>query len=242
MSVCSYEQYSRDLGTWGLGAGESVGPKSQVPSPSPGPQSPSGERSELRKDFVVIRLVPCVVEDFAVAHDAVLVDDEDGPPRDAFEADHVLIEDAVVANDLLVEIAQEGKRQLLMVVKRLQREERIDTDAVHHGGRLTEPRQGIAKRAHLPGTDRAEGGREKGQYHGLAAPLAQRDGLAVLSGQREIRGLRSDVDRHEASIKLVIRFGRPLHKTRRFGLAFLFGGGSKPPTLSPSHTLIGASP
>src|SRR5713101_1619868 len=147
---------------------------------------PLSERSERRKDLAVIRLVPRVVEDFAVAHDAVLVDDEDGPPRDAFEADHVFVEDAVVANDRLVEIAQEGKRQLLMIVKRLQRKERIDTDAVHLGGRLTQPRQGIAKRAHLLGTDRAEGGREKGQYHRLAALLAQGDRLAVLSGQGEI--------------------------------------------------------
>src|SRR6185295_10044228 len=107
----------------------------QSPSP-PVPQPPLSERSERAENLVVIRLVPRVVEDFAVAHDAVLVDDEDGPPGDALEADHVLVEDAVVANDLLVEIAEEGKRQLLMILKGLQREERVDADAVHLGARL----------------------------------------------------------------------------------------------------------
>src|SRR6266850_3039762 len=116
---------------------------------------PLRERSERAEDLVVIRLVPRVVEDFAVPHDALLVDDEDGPLGDALEAYHVFVEDAVVANDLLVEVAQEGKRQLLMILKRLQGEERIDTDAVHLAARLAQPRHGIAERAQLLGADRA---------------------------------------------------------------------------------------
>jgi len=58
------------------------------------------------EDLLIVRLVPRIVEHLAIAHDALFVDHEDGAFGDAFEADHVLVEYAVVANRLFVEVAQ----------------------------------------------------------------------------------------------------------------------------------------
>ena len=44
-------------------------------------------------------------------------------------------------------------------------------------------------------------GKER-QHHRLAALRAERHRLAILIGQGEVRGCRSDVYRHEASIAL----------------------------------------
>ena len=56
-------------------------------------------------DLLVVRLVARVLEHLAVPHDAVLVEHEHGALGDAFQADHVLVEHAVVADHLLVEVA-----------------------------------------------------------------------------------------------------------------------------------------
>src|SRR5665213_4073985 len=99
----------------------------------PGARSLLRERSERRKDLGVVRLVPGVLEDLAVAHAAVLVDHEHGALRDALQADHVLIEHAVVPNHLFVEVGQEREGELFVVVKGLERKEGVNAQAKHLG-------------------------------------------------------------------------------------------------------------
>src|SRR6185436_14693572 len=119
----------------------------------------------------------------------------------ALQADHVLVEHTVVANHLLVEIAQEGKRQVLILLKRLQREKRINTDTVHLCVREVQRREPVAEGAELLGAYRTERRRKKCEHHRTAAPPAERDRLAVLVGQGEVRGCRTDVYRHESVLR-----------------------------------------
>ena len=60
-------------------------------------------------------------------------------------------------------------------------------------------------------------GKER-QHDRLAALLAERDRLAVLVRQREVRGFRSNVCRHEASMTSVDKVVRPGYTfIERFG-------------------------
>src|SRR5439155_16688196 len=114
-----------------------------------------------------------VLEHLAVADDAVLIDDEHRALRDPLQADHVFVEDAVVADRLLVEIAQQRKVVALRVLERLEREESVDADAVDLRVSLVEPCERIAERAELLGAHAAEGGGKKGQHDGLAPLFAE---------------------------------------------------------------------
>src|SRR5262249_26443735 len=130
MSKCSYVEYTGSRGSR-LAAVPVPSLRARDPAWALGSWPPAAlrrERSERREHLVVIRLVTGIVEHLPVPHHAILVDHEHGALRDSLEADHVLVENAVLANDLLVEVAQQRKRQLLVVVKRLQREERVDAD------------------------------------------------------------------------------------------------------------------
>src|SRR4051812_46681855 len=80
------------------------------------------QRFEYR---VVVRLVSGVLENFGMADDPVLVDDKHGPLGDSLQAGHVLVEHAVVADHLLVEVAQERKGQLLLVLECLERKKSV---------------------------------------------------------------------------------------------------------------------
>ena len=84
-------------------------------------------------DLLVVRLVARVVEHLAMPDHAVLVQHEHGALGDALQPDHVLVEHAVVADDLLVEVAQQRKGQVLLVGERLERKKGIDADAVDLG-------------------------------------------------------------------------------------------------------------
>src|SRR5688572_24483023 len=77
-----------------------------------------GEHSE---DALVIGLVARVLQHFPVPDDAVLIEDENRALGNPLQPDHVLVEDAVVANRLLVEIAEQLELEVLLIVKRLQR-------------------------------------------------------------------------------------------------------------------------
>src|SRR5437879_4348393 len=123
------------------------------------------ESFEALEHGIVAGLVPRILEHFLVANDAVLVDDEDRAVGDALQADHVLVEDAVIANRLLVEIAEQRKGETLRIGKRLQREEGIDADAVHLRVRLVEPRHRVAERAQFLLADTAERRREEGEHN-----------------------------------------------------------------------------
>src|SRR4030095_17101845 len=83
------------------------------------------ERPELEEDVVVARLLAGVLQDLAVLHHAAPVEDEDRPFRDPFQPDHVLVEYPVVADHLLVEIAEQREGQPLLVVDTLRRKARI---------------------------------------------------------------------------------------------------------------------
>src|SRR5262245_8011646 len=83
--------------------GMAAGP-SRRPTLLPDPPDLPGLRSQRRKGRehpVVVGLVAGVLQHFAMAHDAVLVDHEHRPLRDTLEADHVFVEHAVVADRLL---------------------------------------------------------------------------------------------------------------------------------------------
>jgi CBS domain-containing protein len=123
---------------------------------------------------------------------AVLVDHEHGPLGNSLEADHVLVEHAVIANHLFIEIAEERETQLLLIVKCFQREERVGADPEHLGIRLAQLAHRIAKGAELLLTGAAERGGKKRQHHGLAFQPAERYGLALLVHQGETE-LRTDV-------------------------------------------------
>src|SRR5258707_13661014 len=112
MSMCSYVQYTGFAGWQGY-------------------RFSGCERSERREHLLVVRLVPRVVQDFAVADHTLFVDDEHRAFRDPLETDHVLVEHAVVPNHLFVEVAEQRERELLVIVERFEREERVDADAEH---------------------------------------------------------------------------------------------------------------
>src|SRR5215813_8635749 len=120
-----------------------------------GASTPSeSEALDRREDFLVVGLVAGVLQDLAIANNPIGVEDEHGSPGDPMQADHVLVVDPVVLNHLLVEIAQEREREPLCVMESLQREERIDADAVDLGLRFIEARELVAKRAQLLLADR----------------------------------------------------------------------------------------
>src|SRR5688500_11160675 len=112
--------------------------------------------SESLAQLRVVGLVPCVLEHLAVPDDAALVDDEHGALRDVLQADHVGIDHAVLVDDLFVVIAQQRKSELLLIVPRLQRKERIGADAEHLRVHVLEVAHRVAKVAHLFGARAAE--------------------------------------------------------------------------------------
>src|SRR5438094_4261806 len=157
------------------------------------------ERLQCLEHPFIIRLVPRVVEHFAVPDRARAVDDEDGAFGNALQPDHVLVEDAVVANHLLVEVAQERKRQLLLIVKCLEREKGVDADAIDARIGVVEPRQRVAEGAQLLRAHAAERRRKERQHHRMPALAAQRHRLALVVREREIRGLRAEFRGHHSS-------------------------------------------
>ncbi len=159
------------------------------------------QRSERIEHLLVVGLVPGVVEDFAVAHRAVLVDHERGTLGDALEADHVLVERPVGANDFFVEITEEWEVELLIGLKRLERKKSVNADAVDLGLRVVQLRDVVAERAQLLGADPAERRRKECEHDRMPPLRAERDGLPILVHQRKVRRFRSHFCRHEASIR-----------------------------------------
>src|ERR1035437_8813199 len=157
------------------------------------------QRGEHR---LVIRLVPRVLEHLPVPDDAVLVEDEHRPFRDPLEANHVLVEHAIVADGLLVEVAQQRKRESLLVVKRLEREEGVHADAEHLRVRSVGPVElvyPIPERAQLLLTHRAERRREEREHDRPPAQRAERHRLALLIREGKVRRLRSHIYSHRSS-------------------------------------------
>src|SRR3954469_16421231 len=104
------------------------------------------ERSERIEYLLVVWLVARVVEDFAMADGAVLIDHERRALRDTLEADHVLVERAVRTNDLFVEVAEEREVEFLIRLERLERKECVNADAVNFGFRVIQLRDVVAER------------------------------------------------------------------------------------------------
>src|SRR6478672_1953078 len=179
-------------------------PKGLGPSRTGDPKS---EGLQGREHFLVVRLIPGIVQDLPVPDGTGAVDDENSPFGDPVQPNHVLVEHVVGSDDLLIEVAQERKSQLLRVVKRLQGEERIDTDTVYLGARMVESRKLIAERAQLLLTDRAERGREEGQYHRMTTLSAQGDGLPLVIHQSKVRRGRSNVYTHRECSRFGLRPG-----------------------------------
>src|SRR5205809_457510 len=114
------------------------------------PCAVSGLKFRERLQYLgVVGFVPGVVEDLAVTDDAVAVNHEHRPLGNSLQANHVLVKHAILADDVLVEVAQEGKRQPLRIMKSLERKERIDADAVHLRLRAVQARQLIPEGAQL---------------------------------------------------------------------------------------------
>src|SRR6266545_4277055 len=133
-------------------------------SVSPVPRA-SVKRGGDAEDFLVVGLVAGIVEHLAVPDDALPVEHKHRALRDALQPDHVLVEDAVVADDLLVEIAEQREVQTLVGLKRLEREKRVDADAVDPCTGGVQLAQRIAKRAELLSTYRTERRWEERQNH-----------------------------------------------------------------------------
>src|SRR5262249_21038543 len=100
-------------------------------SPVCGCRTGLSERRERREDLLVIGLVTRIVEHLTMVDDTVLVQDEYRALGDPFEPNHVFVEDAVLADDFLVEITEQRELKPLVGMKRLQSEERIDADTEH---------------------------------------------------------------------------------------------------------------
>src|SRR5687767_4511376 len=77
----------------------------------------------------VVGLVPRVLEHLAVPDDAAFIDRKHRALRDVLQSNHVGIDDPVFVDDLFVVIAQQRKPELLLIVPRLQRKERIGAHA-----------------------------------------------------------------------------------------------------------------
>src|SRR5688572_25150690 len=153
--------------------------------------------SEGLVQLSVVRLVPRVVEHLAIPNDAAFIDREHRALRDVFQSDHVGIDDAVFVDDLFVVVAQKREPKLLLIVPRLQRKERIGAHAEHLRIHVLEVAHRVAEVAHLLRARAAERAREKREHDvAFAEFLAQRDVLAILIDEREIRGLATDFDRH----------------------------------------------
>src|SRR5205814_2721957 len=136
---------------------------------------------------------------FAIPYDALFVENEHRAFGDALEPYHVLVVNVVIANHLLVEIAEQRERELLVGVKRLERKRRIDADAEYL--RLRPPKRSeiVAQRAEFFRAHGTEGGGKERQHHGMTAFAAEGHRLAILISEGEIRRVRADVDTHESS-------------------------------------------
>src|SRR5262245_45719578 len=132
-----------------------------------------------------------------MADDAAAVDHERRALRDVLQPDHIGVDDTVLANHVLVEVAEERKLQRLGIGPRLERKECVDRDAEHSGVDLVQFRRRVAKRAHLGRARAAERRRHERQDHRpLLQLLAERDGLSILIRKGEIWRLRADSYRH----------------------------------------------
>ena len=139
-----------------------------------------------------------VLADPRVGDDAVGVDHEDGALGDALHAEgEVLAVDVVGAGGGLVEVRQERKRRLGLGGELLERPRGVDADG--EGLRVEGLVGGVVlgDGAHLAGAHAGEGGGEEEQHDLLAAQRRQRDRLAGLGGEGEVRGLGSDRECHE---------------------------------------------
>src|SRR5688572_5279793 len=87
------------------------------------------ECSERGADFSVVRLVSRVVQNLLVTHDAGRIDHEDGALGNVLESNHVGIDNAVLADDLLVVVAEQRKAETLLVAPGLEREKGVRADA-----------------------------------------------------------------------------------------------------------------
>src|SRR5688500_1893288 len=147
---------------------------------------------------LVVRLVARIVQHFAMADDAIAIDDEHGALGNVLEADHVRIDDAVLPDDVLVVVAEQREIQLLLIRPRLLREERVGADAEHLRRGLAEFGHRVAERAHLLLAHAAERRREKDENGGTVLQLlAERDVLPVLIRQRGIGRLGANLYGHE---------------------------------------------
>src|SRR5688572_21612510 len=73
------------------------------------------QRCERFFHIVVVGLVSRILEHFTMTHDAVLIDDEDRALGDVLHADHVGVEDAVLGDHFLVEVAEQREIELLLI-------------------------------------------------------------------------------------------------------------------------------
>src|SRR5262245_44127216 len=167
------------------------------------------QRRQRFLDGVVARLVPRILENFTMTDNAVAIDDEDRALGDAFHADHVRIEHAVLFDDFLVVVAQEREIQLELIAPCLEREERVGAHTQHVGVDLVQVRRGVAERAHLLMADTAERGGKKCENDRPLLQLgAERDILAILVVQREIGRLGAYVYGHRSLLHRSGRSGR----------------------------------
>src|SRR4030095_15141245 len=132
-----------------------------------------------------------------MTNDAVATDHEDGALGDVLQPDHVRIDNIVLTDNRLVEVAEQRKVQMLRVGPGLLCEERVDAEPEHLGVYAVQFGCGVPKRAHLLGAGAAERRRKKREDDGpLLQLLAERDRLAILIHQSEIGRLGANVDRH----------------------------------------------
>src|SRR5262245_33958889 len=150
-------------------------------------QTVSLQTRERLFDRVVVWLVACVFQHFAMTHDTALVDQKYRSFCDVLEPDHVGVDHAVLRDHIFVEVAEQREVQLVLVAPRLQREERVNADTEHFGLHGVQRAGRIAEGAHLFLARAAVGRREERQDDRTGLELlAQRDRLAILIGQREI--------------------------------------------------------
>ena len=87
------------------------------------------QASERATNLFIVRFIAGIFQNFAMADDAVAIDDEDGTLGDVHEPDHVGIDDAICVDDRFVEVAEKRKGESLGIRPSFEREERVRADA-----------------------------------------------------------------------------------------------------------------
>ena len=108
---------------------------------------------------------------------------------------HLLLPHAVLLGHRVVGVGEQRERELELLLELRLRRDGVGADAEDHCIESLEPREGVAKLARLDGSPRGVGLGIEVQHDGLAAWSRERERLAFVGQQREVRWVGRSISR-----------------------------------------------